>query len=286
MKFSRRRTSLSIQCIVHKSEAEIIQDTREVFAGTNFVEKISIEKCENISGRFIREFNFTNVRELKLKGQTSGSNSGLEILSSLPELTKLDITASSFRLTHQLIATNRKLSKIDVSDNQKVSIANNSFSRLERLQHLTIQDNNLQSLDFLRETQNLETLNLQGNKIQVLEADLFVNMKKLRTLHMGGNRFSRLPPGLLDHMPHLETFIINCNHFETFPSGLLRHNKNLTQFELDNQSSRCRKGKKTRLPRDMFLSAELRTITFRNVFIARLPRGWLTNCSGNTLSQI
>ena len=103
---------------------------------------------------------------------------------------------------------------------------------------------------------------------------------------MGQNKLSELPHGLLDHMTHLESLIINCNNLKTFPIGLLRNNKFVTEFELDNDSERCLKSRKTSVPNDMFLSRYIQNITFRNVAINRLPERWLSNCSGNTLLNI
>ena len=251
------------------------------------MKKISIVRCENISGRFIREFNFTNVSELKLRGLKNEINSCLKILFWLPELTRIEIT--NFRILHltqQILTNNRKLRDLLVAENQKVLIDDNTFSHLESLQILKIYNNQLDAMEFLRKTQNLETLDFNTNNIENLAKDFFMRMRQLRNLHMGRNKLRDLPHGLLDNMTHLKSLIINCNNLKKFPTGLLRHNKNVTHFELDNNSEMCKKEGKTSVPNNMFLSRYLQNIKFRNVAITELPERWLTNCSGNILINI
>jgi len=286
LKLSQKK-SLYIECKVPKTEDQIIQDARKVLAGAKLVKTISIIGCGNISGRFIREFSLTDVTELVIRGLSTETNFALKMLIWLPKLTRIEIAnCGVFHLTQQVFARNRNLTHLYVSDNQRVSIAENTLSHLEGLQLLEISNNQLDSLEFLRKTHNLDTLDLNTNKIEMLASDLFNKMKKLRKLHMGQNKLSELPHGLLDHMTHLESLIINCNNLKTFPIGLLRNNKFVTEFELDNDSERCLKSRKTSVPNDMFLSRYIQNITFRNVAINRLPERWLSNCSGNTLLNI
>ena len=171
---------------------------------------------------------------------------------------------------------NTKLTHLYISDNEKILIE----SLLESVQHLFMYNNNLESLEFLKKAPNLETLDLNRNKIEFLKSDFFTNMTKLESLHIGGNKLRSLPAGLLDSLPQLKSFIINCNDFESFPSGLLLHNKNITQFELDNHSAMCRKGGKTTLPDRMFLSPHLLEIKFKDVVISKIPGRWLAGCTG------
>ena len=250
----KRNKAISIECIVPLSENQIIQDTRKVLSGNIFSQTISLNKCGNISSQFFKEFNFTNITELKLRAHT---NSGLNILFWLPELTKLQIAGhGDLQLTQKILEKNTKLTV------------------------LYICNNNLESLEFLKNTTNLETLNLHRNQIEFLKSDFFTNMTKLESLHIGGNKLRSLPAGLLDHLPQLKNFTINCNNFESFPSGLLRHNKHIKRFELDNHSTLCRKEEKTRLPEKMFLSPNISLIKFKDVIISKIPGRWLAGCTG------
>merc|ERR1719220_2928657 len=67
----KKAISISIECIAPLSENQIIQDTRNVLSGIIFFRTISLAKCGNISSQFIKEFNLTNITELKLRKQTN-----------------------------------------------------------------------------------------------------------------------------------------------------------------------------------------------------------------------
>ncbi|XP_073340181.1 leucine-rich repeat-containing protein 57 [Pagrus major] len=97
-----------------------------------------------------------------------------------------------------------------------------------------------------RLTSNLRTVDLSGNKIEVLPASIgnflqlksltlnsnkltcipsdISKLKKLETLSLNGNRIQQLPPSL-GQLKALRTLSLSGNQFSEFPSGLgsLRH---------------------------------------------------------------
>ena len=286
--FRGKANYLHIECFVPLSENQIIQDTRQFLSGIIFIRTISLHKCGNISSKFIKELNLSNITELKLQGQTNQNNTGLNILFWLPELTTLRIADyGNLQLTQQILEKNTKLTHLYIDNNEEISIE--SLFLLENLQKLTLDQNNLKSLkklEFLKKTTNLESLDLNNNKIEFLQSDIFSNMSKLQRLNLGSNKLRSLPAGLLDHLPQLKSFRINCNDFESFPSGLVRHNKHITRFELDNNSVMCRKGGKTALPDKMFLSSHLLEIRFEDVVIVKIPERWLDGCTGKCFNLL
>ena len=84
---------------------------------------------------------------------------------------------------------------------------------------LTLSNNRLSQLraeDF--RSFDLEILNVNHNRISIIEPEMFEHMKKLKALLLSHNLLESLPEQMFSYLPHLETLDLNNNRLESFSS--------------------------------------------------------------------
>uniref|UniRef100_A0A3Q2PZ11 LRRCT domain-containing protein n=1 Tax=Fundulus heteroclitus TaxID=8078 RepID=A0A3Q2PZ11_FUNHE len=70
----------------------------------------------------------------------------------------------------------------------------------------------------------LQTLDLDGNNLQELPADVFRSLRHLETLNLAGNKLMTLKPQIFAHnlkLQQLEFLLLNQNQLRHLPTGLL-----------------------------------------------------------------
>lgn len=77
-------------------------------------------------------------------------------------------------------------------------------------------------------------LNLNGNEIEEIPPDAFIDLKNLLELQIENNQIRELDSGLLLNLTNLEDFYASGNHLEHLPFGLFRSNLNLMKIQLRN----------------------------------------------------
>lgn len=125
----------------------------------------------------------------------------------------------------------KEIHTLDLSYNELRVIPENwAVSKLRRLQHLSLQFNNISELssETLNDLLSLRTLNLSYNHIDQIPKDFFKNAKELREVHLQNNQLYELPSDLFHHLGQLLVLDLSQNlltsHYinnNTF-AGLLR----------------------------------------------------------------
>ena len=94
------------------------------------------------------------------------------------------------------------------------------------MKHLLLNNNQLESIEFVRDLTQLEQLELKGNKITSIEKDgcnLLGRLRSLRFLNLSENRLESLSKSLFVHLEHqLIELDVSGNLFESEPGLGLR----------------------------------------------------------------
>ncbi|XP_013111852.2 toll-like receptor 7 [Stomoxys calcitrans] len=124
-----------------------------------------------------------------------------------------------------------ELQTLDASFNELRSITESwGISRLRRLQHLNLQNNNISELsgEALAGLSSLRIVNLSNNHLETLPEGLFAGSKELREIHMKNNELYELPKGLFHRLEQLLVVDLSgnqltSNHIDnTTFAGLIR----------------------------------------------------------------
>ncbi|XP_061400085.1 toll-like receptor 7 [Musca vetustissima] len=124
-----------------------------------------------------------------------------------------------------------ELQTLDASFNELRSITESwGISRLRRLQHLNLQNNNISELsgEALAGLSSLRIVNLSNNHLETLPEGLFAGSKELREIHLSNNELYELPKGLFHRLEQLLVVDLSgnqltSNHIDnTTFAGLIR----------------------------------------------------------------
>ncbi|XP_005185233.1 toll-like receptor 7 [Musca domestica] len=124
-----------------------------------------------------------------------------------------------------------ELQTLDASFNELRSITESwGISRLRRLQHLNLQNNNISELsgEALAGLSSLRIVNLSNNHLETLPEGLFAGSKELREIHLKNNELYELPKGLFHRLEQLLVVDLSgnqltSNHIDnTTFAGLIR----------------------------------------------------------------
>lgn len=111
-----------------------------------------------------------------------------------------------------------------------------SHALVNTLQSLELNGNLMQVLktNMFEGLVHLCYLNLSNNKISTIEQDAFKDLDKLKTLYLNGNQLSHLSLTTFDHVYNLETLgLANCN-IKTIEPSLFDKFNNLTELRLEH----------------------------------------------------
>lgn len=125
---------------------------------------------------------------------------------------------------------------LTIINNRVWEIPNGSFSHLQNLQNLRLDQNNLRSIGQLafQGLHQLKTLNLSINNISELSPSLFDDLPNLTFLSLTSNRLKNLPDGIFTNLLNLNSLIIRRNNLKNFSeiAESVSNLKNLTLLDL------------------------------------------------------
>lgn len=113
-------------------------------------------------------------------------------------------------------ASLQELQSLDLSFNELQKITENwALSKLRRLQHLFLQNNNISELnsETLAGLNSLRTLNLSYNSFDKLPDGLFSNARELREIHLQGNKLFQLSQSHFHRLEQLLILDLSSNQF-------------------------------------------------------------------------
>ncbi|XP_057654506.1 toll-like receptor 7 [Diorhabda carinulata] len=158
------------------------------------------------------------------------------IFCSLTNLQTLNLTRNRIRNPERIginvpECSNSELQNLDLSFNDlRIINEETGFSRLRRLQHLYLQNNNITELsgESLAGVVSLKILNLNNNKIGTLSEGLFAGTPELKEIHIQNNLLYSLAKGIFHRLEQLLVLNLSgnqltSNHIDagTF-TGLIR----------------------------------------------------------------
>lgn len=125
---------------------------------------------------------------------------------------------------------------LDLSNCGILMVTANNFNHIgaSRLKHLNLERNRIVVLndDVFRQLENLELLNLHHNEIEEIHTNAFANLKKLRWLNLAKNRLHVFEVNLLRDLISLEYFYANANHIKALPPSIFNDSPKLRSIDL------------------------------------------------------
>ncbi|XP_049729074.1 toll-like receptor 7 [Elephas maximus indicus] len=237
------------------------------FIKSSDFQHLSFLKCLNLSGNSISQ-------------TLNGSE-----LQPLVELKYLDFSNNRLDLLHSTAFEGlRNLEVLDISSNghyfQSEGLTHmlNFTKNLNVLKKLMMNNNGIStSSSRTMESNSLKTLEFRGNYLNVFWKDgdnrylqFFKNLQNLEELDISENSLSFLPPGVFDGMPpNLKTLSLAKNGLKSFNWGRLEVLKNLETLDLSNNQL------KTVPERLANCSSSLKKLILKNNQIRRLTKYFL-----------
>ena len=202
-------------------------------------------------------------------------------------LTEIDLSFNRFASMPDLSAF-KSLKIIDLSFNQMTTLSNASSASSSGLETLVLQNNRIESIDagffFCRRFGKLIRLNLNGNRLESLSREMFAGLEDLKELHAADNRISEIQDGAFDRFARMEMLSLGGNRLmrlsgESF-SGLekLKHLNLSSNFfgHIPSSSLLIFQGLKTLFldsnPIFKISSRALHSLTVQELSLSRMPR--------------
>jgi len=118
---------------------------------------------------------------------------------------------------------------IDLSDLGLTAVTPKIISRLQAINQIT----------------PISSINLSGNDLIILPKTIFHNFNNLETLNLDFNRLESLPEGILEDTTRLKILILSRNNIFVLTKTIFHHLKNLEELSLENNPFQA-------LPEDQF----------------------------------
>jgi Leucine-rich repeat (LRR) protein len=113
--------------------------------------------------------------------------------------------------------------KLDILSCDVVTIKRNSFSGLQDLLSLHLDNNKIETIEAgaFFGLSKLNSLSLQHNKLKTLESAMFEGLVKLNLLNLNDNLLKSLKPKVFEKAPSLVTILVKENQIETIDRSIL-----------------------------------------------------------------
>lgn len=256
---------LRVQCSeVFLFESQLPQNT---FSRLQILEELHFDSCKllHLPNKVFDGLGTLKTLSINSKNSDWGPGKSLELqpdsLVGLKQLIELDLSENNLRVlppsflcpvgnlqilnltrnrirsadnlgfAHMTCNGGSELQALDASFNELRSIPENwGISRLRRLQHLNLQNNNITELsgEAFAGLSSLRTLNLSHNHLETLPEGLFAGSKELREIHLEHNDLYELPKGLFHRLEQLLVLDLSGNQLtshhidNTTFAGLIR----------------------------------------------------------------
>ncbi|MCU6709225.1 leucine-rich repeat domain-containing protein [Paenibacillus sp. J5C_2022] len=219
-------TDLSITGYYGSESTFALSNLKKAELSTSFLTKLEAPALKSLTiNKLSKDLNGADLVKYPQLEQLSvmkGTFKGIHSLNSLPSLQTLNLnetaiyeeTSAVFNLQHvttincykcelefndQDLLSNNTLEHLTLNHayfqigNENVKEMDNvmpHFANLTGLRSFTMQDNSLQSLDFMKNWQQIEVLHLENNAISNVEP--LVNLKKLQKVYILGNQVQNI----------------------------------------------------------------------------------------------
>ena len=122
-----------------------------------------------------------------------------------------------------------------MSKNELKKIDEKTFQSLKFLTSLDLSHNQLQEIFTLNQLPNLQSLNLQGNKISKIEEYAFKSLPNLITLNLNLNDLTgSIPTNAFSGLTNLKNLTLSSNELSSLSKDVLKPLPNLVKLHLDS----------------------------------------------------
>lgn len=182
----------------------------------------------NISFDFTNPFYFIRLTGTHLEGRENSDVTVLRIIDSSINT----IPTNIFNVLTNLRA-------LEITDSGTIAIIPPSFSFAQRLEYIRLVDNNIPVLfdfSFFLIGSTMESLELRGNGITSLDADVFFGLVNLRHLSLGDNNLRTLSPRVFAPLTNLRSLFVYQNFIEILDGRLFNNNRQLETISFERNS--------------------------------------------------
>jgi Leucine-rich repeat (LRR) protein len=125
-----------------------------------------------------------------------------------------------------------QLMNLNLAKNNLADIKYDTFEKLILLRQLNIDDNYLRSIPNLCRNNNLISLSLKQNKLQIIKRHYFKNLRMLKCLLLGGNQINIIEAGSFEDLESLEELDLSNNGLDFIPTDWLKWQLNLRTLDV------------------------------------------------------
>ncbi|KAK8753718.1 hypothetical protein OTU49_001299 [Cherax quadricarinatus] len=157
-----------------------------------------------------------------------------------PRVQTIILSQNKIRALSQSLVFYSDLKKLDISDNEIMSLGKRNFEEQHNLAELIVSNNNLKILEStdLQGLAGLKVFHLDNNKIFNIEDGAFRGLVNLIELNLSKNKIKSLSESSLSELPNLWTLNLSGNKLGSIPSTGLINLTSLSELDLsDNQIS-------------------------------------------------
>ncbi|CAL2032446.1 unnamed protein product [Caenorhabditis brenneri] len=181
----------------------------------------------------------SSVRRLNLAGNRINNMSDIHIFENMPFLTYVDVSFNRIRfISPRVFEKLNNLESLFLQNNQLSHFP--SLFRLEKLRHLMLDNNQIQKIDnfSLADLPKLQHLSLAGNQIDIITENTFANLRSLRYLDISNNRIIKILPSALYQLPALDVLHLDQNNLNEIDRDAFRSFSDLQSLKLSHNAFR------------------------------------------------
>ena len=288
IRWKPRFNALEMTCSENITYHEMREYVQSLHLGQ--IDSLRIESCK-IRSSVLVDLNSTEVTELIiLKSDLSVKDEQL----IMAPLTGMDFVTQLYVIYHQnphfdrdSWPRNNSLMLLDLHNNKKISLSDDTFMDLQQLEMLDLSQCDLTELNsnLFRGLTNLKKINLYNNRLHVLENMVFRPLISLEQINLNMNRLKTLPERIFSYMFNLSSIYLNCNPFKQLPKQMALKNSKLSHFTMTGNERLCgekRSEANLVLRNHQFFSSSLEVMKISHMKVKKMSPLWLRGCKNLT----
>ncbi|XP_063709310.1 leucine-rich repeat-containing protein 15-like [Culicoides brevitarsis] len=171
-----------------------------------------------------------SIKELKIK---NGSIYSLEGVSDLKQLEELELRHNALHEIRDTSFNNPALEEINLEFNLLEVIHPDAFKNTPVLKKVELAHNLIRVLHKSLLVPSIETLNMEGNKLESIE-DVFTGNQNIKRLYLTNNQITKITANTFTDCSSLFKLYLDYNQIETIENGAFDHLESLQVLQLQN----------------------------------------------------
>eukprot|EP01125_Pyxidicula_operculata_P004902 TRINITY_DN1814_c0_g1_i1.p1 TRINITY_DN1814_c0_g1~~TRINITY_DN1814_c0_g1_i1.p1 ORF type:complete len:2509 (+),score=641.73 TRINITY_DN1814_c0_g1_i1:27-7553(+) len=174
-------------------------------------------------------------------------------MQNFPNLRQMILDENLFEMIPRVLGLIQSLTSVSLCKN-KITRLSPVIPRINKIQELLIDHNDVVSLDDVSQFSDLRTLSVRGNKIRVIPLEL-QNLSNLTCFKISGNLLTQFPSIIFSSLSKIQIFHVSENSLAVLPDLCFEYWKDIHTLNLANN-------KLSFLPRSL---GNCRSLTFLDV---------------------